>query len=336
MYFKTCSYPQIGIHRVYADIKPFLTKEKKIITSEGIEPSESDCLVTLPNCGWVEVKQDGQSVMFKIAKVAKNGTITFPVSEWCYYTYRFQGDGESTYYALVEASPGADTVMDIIKRTNMYLGVYIYTDEGANYEKGYYLGGKHIAAIGDSITQGRFDKDGLSGLDSTTSKSFGELVAETAGDDNFGNFGIGGALVSDSVGTYAWKSLQTNCGKVTGYDVVFVCGGTNDYGNNVTGDTFKAAYTEVVETLMANNAEVICCTPIYRHNRQGANTQGLWLVDYADMIKEVAETKGLKVIDLLKLTSNSNMPRYMPDGLHPNDAGQGRIAERLKGFLQSL
>jgi lysophospholipase L1-like esterase len=114
---------------------------------------------------------------------------------------------------------------------------------------------------------------------------------------------------------------------VTGYDVVFVCGGTNDYGNNVTGDTFKAAYTEVVETLMANNAEVICCTPIYRHNRQGANTQGLWLVDYADMIKEVAETKGLKVIDLLKLTSNSNMPRYMPDGLHPNEKGHKIMAD---------
>ena len=27
---------------------------------------------------------------------------------------------------------------------------------------------------------------------------------------------------------------------------------------------------------------------------------------------------------------------YMPDGLHPNDAGHEKIAERLKAFLLSL
>ncbi len=27
---------------------------------------------------------------------------------------------------------------------------------------------------------------------------------------------------------------------------------------------------------------------------------------------------------------------YMPDGLHPNDAGAARMAQRIVGFLQAL
>ena len=96
------------------------------------------------------------------------------------------------------------------------------------------MSGKHVAFIGDSITQGRTDKNGVSSdkAETTIAKPFCELVAEIAGDDNVGNYGIGGACVSDLA--YPWKSLLTNCDKISGYDVVFVCGGTNDYGENIT------------------------------------------------------------------------------------------------------
>jgi len=326
-YFKWCSYPQIGLHRTYANIKPLLTFERKTITASGIEDSATDCLVSLPNCGWVEVKQDGQSVQFKIAKVT-DGVVSFPVADWCYYTHRYWGDGESSYYALVTASPGATAGMDIVKLARLYLGVYTFVDEGATYEHGYSLTGKHLAFIGDSITQGRFDKDGDAshGLETTTSKSFCELVAEISGDDDVGNFGIGGALVANTAGD-PWKSLLTNCGKVSGYDTVFICGGTNDYGNNVTAEAFRAAYTTVVETLMANNTEVVCCTPVYRTSKQGANSQSLWLVDYAAIIREIAEAKGIKCIDLLALTSDGCFTRFCPDGLHPNEMGHKVMAD---------
>ena len=326
-YFKWCGYPQIGLHRTYSNVKPLLTFERKTITTSGIEDSATDCLVSLPNCGWVEVKQDGQSVQFKIAKVT-NGAITFPVADWCYYTHRYWGDGESSYYALVTASPGASAGADIVKLARLYLGVYTFVDEGATYEHGYSLSGKHLAFIGDSITQGRFDKDGDAshGIETTTSKSFCELVAEIAGDDDVGNFGIGGALVANTAGS-PWKSLLTNCGKVTGYDTVFICGGTNDYGNNVTAEAFRAAYTTVVETLMANNTEVVCCTPVYRTSKIGENSQSLWLVDYAAIIREIAEAKGIKCIDLLALTSDGCFTRFCPDGLHPNESGHKVMAD---------
>ena len=325
--YKHAAYPQIGLHRVYSNIKPILTFEKKTITESGIEDSEDTCLVTLPNCGWVEVRQDGQSVKFKIAKVT-DGVITFPVADWSYYFHRYEGDGESQYYALVTASPGATDQMDIMKRAKLYFGAYLYTDEGATYDFGYYLSGKKLAFIGDSITQGVYDKDIGSDrtLDTTATKTFGETVAEIAGFDNAGLFGIGGACVSNTVGQ-TWKSLLTNCPKVTGYDVVFVCGGTNDYGNSATEANFRTDYAAVLDTLAVNNTEVICCTPIYRTSKKGPNNQSLWLADYASMIKDIAAEKGLKCIDLLSLTSDGLMTRFCPDGLHPNEMGHKVIAD---------
>lgn len=321
--YKWCGYPQIGIHRTYTNVKPMLTVERKTITDSGISDSTDSCLVTLPNAGWVEVKADANPVQFKIAKVS-GGTVEFLVPEWSYYSFRYCGDGASDYYALVTKSPGASAGDDIMTLTRLYLAVYLYTDEGSAYEHGYALSGRHLAFVGDSITQGRFDKDGDQGhaLETTTSKSFCELVAEMAGDDDVGNFGIGGARVSGNL----WLSLLTNCGKVSGYDVVFVCGGTNDYGNNVTEADFRSAYETVVETLIAANTEVICCTPVYRTNKTGANSQGLWLSDYAAIIREIAAAKGCKCIDLLAFTSDGCFSRFCPDGLHPNEMGHKVMA----------
>ena len=326
-YFKWCGYPQIGLHRTYSNVKPLLIIENKNIINDQIVDDSTACLVTLPNAGWVEVKQDGQSVQFKIAKVT-DGVVSFLVSDWSYYTYRYWGDGESTYYALVTKTPGAAAGSDIMQLTRLYLGVYTFVDEGATYEHGYYLSGKHLAFIGDSITQGRFDKDGDSShkLETTTSKSFCELVAEIAGDDDVGNYGIGGAYVVNTQGD-TWKSLLTNCVKVSGYSTVFVCGGTNDYGNDVPEADFRAAYETILDTLMAANTQVVCCTPVYRTSKTGANSQGLWLSDYATMIKEIAAAKGLWCIDLLSLTADGCFTRFCPDGLHPNEMGHKVIAD---------
>ena len=58
-------------------------------------------------------------------------------------------------------------------------------------------------------------------------------------------------------------------------------------------------------------------------------------------ISEVAEFYGLPVLDLF--STSGLQPKvdiiketYMPDGLHPSDAGALRIALRLMGFLQTL
>ena len=60
-----------------------------------------------------------------------------------------------------------------------------------------------------------------------------------------------------------------------------------------------------------------------------------------DAIIAVAAHYSLPVLDLYRTAGicpriEEHIPRYMPDGLHPNDAGAYRVAERLAAFLGAL
>ena len=65
------------------------------------------------------------------------------------------------------------------------------------------------------------------------------------------------------------------------------------------------------------------------------------LATYAAVIRETAEYYSLPVLDLFK---NSGIQpavpvvkeKYIPDGLHPNDAGHRLLADRMIGFLKAL
>ena len=62
---------------------------------------------------------------------------------------------------------------------------------------------------------------------------------------------------------------------------------------------------------------------------------------YVDAIIEIAAFYSIPVLDLFRVSGiQSRVPelkeRYIPDGLHPNDAGHVRIADKLMGFLATL
>ena len=319
-----------GFRRTYTYLNPMLTFARKDLEADGtLSDSTTRCVAMLPRNGCVEIRQQMYSGCFKVAKVA-GSTVTYLVDDWSYYTYRYMGDGSSDYY-LIAALSNATSSEITAEGASHRIAVYSYTDEGVRTEERWLLAQKKIAVIGDSITQGRFAKYGTT-LNWTATKPFGALIAEQAGDDDYGNFGIGGALVYNS----DWKSLYANCGKVSGYDVVFVCGGTNDYGNNVSEANFTDAYTYVIETLMANNTEVVICTPVYRESKTGSNSQGLTLYDYAVIEMNIAAAKELKAIDLYKLTNNQKFIRYLPDALHPNEIGHQMIADFILNEYQRL
>ena len=313
----------VGFKRAYSYINSTLVFERKDLQNDGtLIDSTTKCVAELPRNGLIEVKQQKWTGCFKIAKVS-NGTVTYLVNDWSYYFYRYAGDGVSTYYLIVANSENTSLAITPADASDK-VAVYSFVDEGEKVLEFYELSGKKIAFIGDSITQGRFAKFGTT-LNWTAAKPFGELVAEKCGDVDYGNFGIGGAYVYN----HDFTSLYANCGRIQGYDVVFVCGGTNDYGNNVSRADFETAYTYVIETLMENNAEVVVCTPVFRTSKTGANSQGLYLYEYVQIEQDIAEDKGLKVIDQYKLTNNNKFINYVPDGLHPNEMGHRIMAENI-------
>ena len=260
--------------------------------------------------------------MFKVAKVS-GSTVTWLDSNWSYYCTRYVGDGESAYYAVVAYAPNGTSGITPAEALDR-IAVYSFCDVGEKRHISSMLNGKTVAFIGDSITSGRFRKFATEGLTWTATKPFGGLIAEVANDMNYGNYGIGGATVTTVIDS--WKALVTNASKVSGYDVVFICGGTNDYGNNVASSTFTTAYNTVIDTLKSNNTEVIAVTPVYRTSKTGTNTQGLTLEDYCTLIKQCATTKGIDYIDLYPLTNDGVFINYCPDGLHPNEIGHKIMA----------
>ena len=88
-------------------------------------------------------------------------------------------------------------------------------------------------------------------------------------------------------------------------------------------------------------------TPLHRCNEENPKGDGYKAHDvaplktYVEIIREVAEFYSLPLLDLYK---NSGLqPRlpviqemYMPDGLHPNDAGYRVLAELVTNALKAL
>lgn len=307
-----------GYSRDYDDITPQITLEHKSISSTGIVDSNNALLGKLPNNGNVEVKMNAPMGKFAVYKVT-DGNITELTDGWTHYQYRYTGDYVSDYYVCIQYEDGNAIS---IPAGYQIIRAYLYNDFGKAYPIATKLQHRNIAFFGDSIVQGRFCKNGET-VNLCMAKPYSVLISEIIGDETPMNYGIGGGLVYDS----DWKSMYRNVGKVTGYDTVFFCAGTNDYGGNVSSTNFTDAYRYVIETLMSNNTEVVVCTPTMRRN-MGTNGANMTLQDYADIEKSIANEKGLAVIDLLALT-NYNNPFYysLTDGLHPNEVGHGIIAD---------
>ena len=206
---------------------------------------------------------------------------------------------------------------------------------------------KIINVLGDSITQGH----GASSPEHFYVNVLGDLV----GAAEVRNFGIGGTRLARQYGAdhYPWPFTERYKDMPDDADLVLVFGGTNDYGHgdapfgefsDRTNDTYVGAchflFSELIKKYPA--ARIVVMTPCQRtggNNPSAAN--GRPLIDYVDAMKEVAAYYSLPVLDLYRaggicpdVEAHRNL--FMPDGLHPNDAGAYRLAETMAAFLQTL
>ncbi len=139
-------------------------------------------------------------------------------------------------------------------------------------------------------------------------------------------------------------------------DIVVVEGGSNDFAHGDAplgefGDcdpyTFygacKVLYSSLIEKYP--DATIVVLTPLHRIGEEATvNELGMSCEKLSEFVraeKRVAEYYSLPVLDLFAVSGlQPAVPvireKYMRDGLHPTDAGAARIAERLKGFLESL
>lgn len=215
------------------------------------------------------------------------------------------------------------------------------------------LQGKKINFLGDSITEGC----GTSG----EAYRFTTLIAEKTG-AVCRNYGICATRIARQfVPSDNPRNDRHFPGRVpemdADADVVVVFGGTNDYGHgdapigameDRTIDTFYGACHTLCRTLIERYpaATVVIATPLHRLDE--GNPCGSCkkqpvapLIDYVRIIRQVAEYYGLPVMDLYATSGlQPEIPliqeRYVPDGLHPNDAGHVILAEKMIAFLRTL
>ncbi len=215
------------------------------------------------------------------------------------------------------------------------------------------LKNKLINFLGDSITEGV----GVSEV----SKRYTDVFAGLTG-ARINNYGISGTRFAKQTNPTVDNPRfdQDFISRIEeldeSADAVVVFGGTNDFGHGDAplGDMeSRDPYTfyGACHTLMSGIAEKFCgktivfMTPLKRlymeEDSIDCTKKGYTLKQYVDIIKEVAAYYAIPVLDMYNMSGFApqipkNKEMLTADGLHPNDTGARLIAERLKGFMESL
>jgi lysophospholipase L1-like esterase len=210
------------------------------------------------------------------------------------------------------------------------------------------LKGKKINFLGDSITKGVGTSCGEC--------RFVDIIAREEGLAAARNYGISGTTISYG-GAETGKPDTSFCARVPEMDpdadIVVVFGGTNDFGHSETVPlgtpqdrtraTFRGACHELMRSLIERypRAAIVILTPMHRKHERTPNTRGAILEEYVDILRETARYYALPVLDLyaaggIQPAVEKSRETYMPDRLHPNDAGNRLIADRLTAFLRAL
>lgn len=216
------------------------------------------------------------------------------------------------------------------------------------------LKGKKIAFLGDSITEGH----GVAERENI----FWKRLETMTGAECYG-YGIGGTRIAvQSKASQTPRHDQDFNSRVETMipdaDVIVVFGGTNDYGHGdapfgTEADRTSATFCGACHVLMQHlierypEAQIVFMTPLHRssENDLGFNEIGIRrekpLEAYVDAIINISGYYGIPVLDLYRVSGmQPAVPvlkqKYMPDGLHPNDAGHKKMADKLEGFLKTL
>ena len=207
------------------------------------------------------------------------------------------------------------------------------------------LKGKKINFLGDSITEGVGASE--------YARCYLEQFAAATG-AICRNYGISGTRIAKRRVPYEIPEFDRYYASRVpemdpDADIVVVFGGTNDYGhgdaplgemNDRTIWTYYGAlhvlFTALIEKYPA--AQIVVLTPLHRDDEEKRTPT---LKPFVDATRQVAEFYSLPVLDLW--ANYGIQPRipvmkemYVPDGLHPNDAGHAILANKLRAFLEHM
>ena len=207
-----------------------------------------------------------------------------------------------------------------------------------------------VIFLGDSITEG---------VGASCEETRYVNVFQKISGAEVGNFGVSGTRIARQTTPTACRTFDYDFQMRAEVmdkdaDMVFVFGGTNDYGhgdapvgeeNDTSPYTFYGGLNNLTDKLtkIYGKEKINFILPLRRFDEESVYGQGnrkfptLNLKGYVDIIRSFCEKRGIGYIDLYNhgfpapLTNTGD--EYTVDGLHPNDKGHALVAERIKEYV---
>lgn len=315
-------------------------KRVELASKFPLKINKSNKTLNLDNSGWVTVQYDD---MAKNIYQQNKGDIDISAG------------GASAAYIFVNINTlkiSAYASRNQAPWGSLYLGWYEWNSDSYNFNfkvtfsdedllSANPMATRKMTFFGDSITW------------SYNKIKWSNLAAQSLGSTATIN-GVAGSTYSKADGRT--DSAVERVADIKDQGLVVVWFGVNDfhYGrplgefNNGDVSTVYGAVDNVLDTLISNNvtAKIMVMTPMKNHGYKTSpdsftkNSVGLYQIDYVNAIKQVADKYSLPVLDMyaesgIAAFNDTQASQYLMDGLHPNQAGEYRVAKRVIGFIKS-
>lgn len=199
-----------------------------------------------------------------------------------------------------------------------------------------------LAALGDSITRG--DSAGGAGM------AWPLDTAHLKGYSLTGSHGVNGSTVAAGPAGSAPMVGRTAAVLASNPGHIVVLGGTNDWAAGVplgvrgsadTATFYGAARQTLTDLLAGFGGQVLVLTPLWRSNDGTVNSTGATLEQYRQAWRDVVSDLAGQAAGRLSLAeagaalrgAYQDTARYLPDGLHPNVAGDNLLARYVANQL---
>lgn len=201
------------------------------------------------------------------------------------------------------------------------------------------------ASLGTSIT---WYNNNVSASSGRFTRGYQDRVMDKIKFQKFTNCGLNGKCLIDSYNAAVPKcDYYTIEHGINDWGHSTKVGTIEDYINDTGTGTFAGTYRKLLDKIYKTNpkARVILCTPRKAYGFSGYlpdhwydEFNGIYLQDYADIIKQIAAYESLPVADFFGLGGNQhNLDKLSIDvALHPNDDGHQIMANILIQAFQTF
>ncbi len=199
----------------------------------------------------------------------------------------------------------------------------------------------HWLSLGTSITWYN------NNVSTAFTKGYQTRVLEKLEFAQFTNKGVNGGVLTSALSQVIKADYYTIEHGINDWGHSTPVGTIDDYINNTNNGTFAATYRQLIDKIYTTNpkAMIILCTP---RKAYGFGTylpahwydayNGIYLEDYAKVIRQIAEYESLPVADFFRHCGNQrNLGSLSIDqALHPNDNGYQLMANELVDAFQRV